>query len=343
MKHLIIAGAVAAMLLAATGCGGSDVSPGPASYLAVSGSKVAFIQWRRASDGHLHGTIHEGDVGGTGSAQTLSVTRTLFTGTMTGRSVRLTFPSLYFLREHAHGTLDGSVLTMAVPQSDGTVDQVKFSQSDKGGYDHAIAVLRTKIRRAAVVAAKQQASRRGQAAHAQAEQTTQSSLNALDRESSLTLGGKLSSGVTRLAHNIRAARAHLAREKQDASSDNKYCAAALTVSGDAEAVNGALQNAQGTVLALMPDITSVRHDVAITTAHLRHLSKSGLPAPSRASNVIASANSSLKQAIVTANSYITQINAIDARARALADNMATRACSGARSGASPHPIPPIGP
>jgi hypothetical protein len=342
MKHLIIAGTAAAMLVAATGCGGSDAPRGPASYLAVSGSKVAFIQWRAASDGHLHGMITEGGVGGSGSAQKLSVTSAPFTGAMTGNSVKLTFPVLYFLRAHAHGTLNGSALTMAVPQSDGAVRQTKFSQSDKADYDRAIAALRTRIRHATVAAAKQQASGRRQSAHAQAEHSTQSSLNALYKESSLAVGGRLANGLARLAHDIEAARAHLAREKQDASGDNKYCSAAFTVTGDAEAVGGALQKAQGNVLALMPDITAVRHDVAATTAYLRHLSKAGLPAPSRASNVIASANSSLKRAIVTANAYIDQINAIDARARTLADNMATRSCSGARSGSSPLPIPPIG-
>src|SRR5262249_608969 len=152
-----------------------------------------------------------------------------------------------------------------------------FRQSDKSDYEHAISALRTKIRRAAVVAAKKQASNRGQPAHAQAEQITQSSLNALYRESSLAVGSKLSNSLARLADDIEAARSHLAREKQDASGDNKYCGAAFTVTGDAEAVNGALQKAQGSVLALMPDITAVQHDVAMTTAYLRHLSKSGLP------------------------------------------------------------------
>lgn len=342
MKQLIIAGAVAATLLAATGCGGSDLAPGPASYLAVSGSKVAFIQWHRASDGHLDGMMTEDSVGGSGPAQTLSVTTAPFTGTVTGKSVKLTFAALYFLHAHAHGTLDGNVLTMAVPQSDGTVRKVKFSQSGKGGYDHAIAALRTKVRRATVVAAKQQASRRGQPSHARAEQSTQTSLNALYKESSLALGSKLSNSVARLADAVKTAQSRLAKEKQDALGDNKYCAAALTVAGDAQGVDGTLQGAQGAVLSLMPGITAVRHDVATTTAALRHLSKSGLPAPSQAANVIANANASVRQAIVTANSYIAQANAIDARARTLAGSMATKACSGARSGASPHPIPPIG-
>jgi len=282
-------------------------------------------------------------MGGSGSAQTLSVNSAPFTGTMAGNSVRLTFAVPYFLRAHAHGRLNGSDLTMMVPQSDGTARQATFSQSDKAGYDHAIARLHARIRHAAILSAKQQASSQRQPAHAQVEQSTQRTLNALDSESGLAVGGKLAAGLAGLADTVQAARSHLAREKLDASGANKYCSAALTVTGDSEAVGGALQHAQGAILSLMPDITAVRHDIATTAANLRHLRRSGLPVPSRASDVIATANSRLRQAIVTANVFIDQVNAIAVRAITLSDNMAVRRCSGARSGVVPRPIPPIAP
>lgn len=341
MKHLIIAGAAAAVLLAATGCGGSDVSHGPASYVAVSGSKVAFIQWRATSRGHLRGVITESGVGGSGSAQSLSVSSAPFTGTMTGNSVRLTFAVLYFLQAQAHGRINGSSLTMAVPQSDGTVRRVRFSQASKAEYNHAIAALRARTRQAARLAARQQASQGGQPAHAQAEQSAQKTLNVLYAESSISSGGRLAGDLTRLAAGVQAARSHLATEMADASGANKYCEAALTVTGDAQAVDGALLKANGAALSLVADILVVRHDAATATAYLRHLSRSGLEVPILAPNVISGAGASLNQVIVTANSYIHQINAIDARAHALADQMATRKCSGARSGSSAHPIPPV--
>ncbi len=345
MKQLIIAGVTAAMLLAAAGCGRVLVSADHANYLSVSRSKVVFVQWRKTSRGDLHGTITEGSIGGSGSAQVLSVSSAPFTGTISRNSVRLTFAELYFLHAHALGSLSGggSWLTMVVPQSDGALRQVMFTQSDKARYDRAIAGLRGRIRHAVLLAAKQQASQRQQHAHAQAEQRAQSALNALYRDSSIALGGRLAGDLARLAGNIRAARSHLATERNDASGNNKYCSAALTVGGDAQAVGGAVENARGTVLSLAPDISAVRRDIVTATAYLRHLSKSGLPAPSLASSVIANADVSLKQAIMMANSHIDQINAIDAQARSLADHMATRACSGARSGNTPRPIAPIRP
>src|SRR5258708_32760886 len=75
MKHLIIAGTAAAVLLAAVSCGGSgrsrrsDGSDGPASYLTVGNSKIAFIQWRATSNRHPGGLITQGNVGGGGPAE----------------------------------------------------------------------------------------------------------------------------------------------------------------------------------------------------------------------------------------------------------------------------------
>jgi hypothetical protein len=339
MKHLIIACPVAAILLAAAGCSGSEVPSGAASYLAAGNSKVAFIQWRPAPKGHLSGTITENGIGGSGPAQTVSVSSERFTGTMSGKSVTLTFAALYFLHARAHGTLSGSALTMRVPQSDGTLQQVTFSQSDRTGYHRAVAALHRRIRRANLLAAKQQARLRDQPAHAQAERTAQSALSAVYEASSLASGGMLADALARFAHHVQAARAHLAAEKKHAPSNNKYCAAALTVGGDAKAVDGALLSVQGDAVSLTSNISVIRHDVATATALLHHLKKAGVP--NSASNVIASARSSLKQAIAKANSDIDQMNAIHARARSMANKMATGRCSGAANGSQLRPIPHI--
>ena len=339
MKHLIIAGTAAAVLLAAVSCGGSgrsrrsDGSDGPASYLTVGNSKIAFIQWRATSNGHLDGMITEGNVGGSAPAETLSVSSAPFIGTMSGSSVTLTFAVLYFLHTRARGTLSGSTLTLGVPQSDGTIQQATLSQSDDASYNRAIVTLRSTIRHANLLAARQQAGEPAQSAKARAEQGTQSALSALYKDSSLAFNGKLAHGLVRFADDIQTARSELATEKQDASGSNGYCVAAFKAAGSAQTVDGDLQAVQGDVQSMIPDILTVRNDVATASAHLRHLSKVGLPAPGSASSVIASAKVNLRQAIAKANSDIDQINAIDAQARSIASNMARRRCSGAQSGA----------
>src|SRR5258708_34005058 len=100
MKHLIIAGTAAAVLLAAVSCGGSgrsrrsDGSDGPASYLTVGNSKIAFIQWRAPSNGHLGGMVTEGNIGGGGAARRTSFRKARYTG---GLGASLARPKLWGL------------------------------------------------------------------------------------------------------------------------------------------------------------------------------------------------------------------------------------------------------
>jgi hypothetical protein len=344
MKRLIIAGTAAATLLAAASCagsrspggpGGSGRSGDPASYLTVSNSKVAFIQWRATSKGRLHGTITEGNVGANPPAETLSVSSAAFTGTRSGSSVTLTFAVLYFLQSRAQGRLSGSRLAVQVPQSDGTIQQATFTQSDKASYNRAIAKLRNRIRHANQLAAQQQP------ANAQAAQAAQSALSALYKDSSLASGGRLAGGLAHFPHSIQTAQSDLATEKQDASGSNGYCVAAFRAAGDAQTVDGGLLAVQGDVQAMMADISIIQADIATANADRQHLSKAGLAPPSSAYGVIANAKVSLTQAIAKANFYIDQTNAIDAQAHSIANHMATRSCSGARSGATTRPIPHI--
>ncbi len=341
MKRLIIAGAAAATLLATAGCAGSRPSGGPggpgrpgdpASYLAVSNSKVAFIQWRATSRGRLQGTITEGNVGASAAADTLSVSSAPFTGTRSGSSVRLTFAGSYFLQTRALGSLNGSTLTVQVPQSDGTIRQARFSQSDEASYNRAIAKLRSTIRRDDLAAGGDRP------ADAQAAQRA---LSVLYSDSSLGSGGRLAGGLARFADSIHIAQSDLAAEQRDASGSNGYCVAAYRAVGKAQTVDGDLLAVQGDVQSMVADTSIVRDDIAIADAHLRHLNKAGLTAPSSAYVVIANAKVSLTQAIAKANSYIGQMNAIDAEAHSIANHMAARSCSKARSGATTRPLSPI--
>src|SRR5260221_14630439 len=115
MKHLIIAGTAAAVLLAAVSCGGSgrsrrsDGSDGPASYLTVGNSKIAFIQWRATSNRHLDGLITEGNGGGGAAGDAHFLTRAPLIRTPNGRLGALAVVVLYFFptpppRTHAAGT-----------------------------------------------------------------------------------------------------------------------------------------------------------------------------------------------------------------------------------------------
>lgn len=79
-------------------------------------------------------------------------------------------------------------------------------------------------------------------------------------------------------------------------------------------------------------------DIRNANADMRRLSKAGLPGPTSAPALISTAESSMAQAVASANSYIDQVNAVTNQAHALANHMAAGKCSGPGQSAPTVPI-----
>jgi hypothetical protein len=330
MKRFLAASAMAALPLAVAACTGSTGSArsadGPASYLASNKSQLAFIQWR-INRGQVDGTLEADHIGGAAPAAALSVNSVPFTGTVHGTSVNLTFAHGLFLQSYAQGTLAGSTLTLAVPQADGSTQRTTFTRSSQTSYNRAAAALRSNAQAENMAATRADSS---SSANGRADQrNTQADLAALYQASSLAPHGKLAQDVDRFASDAATARARLATEKQDATADNKYCAASSTVEGDSHGVDGAALSAMGDTQALTADASVIRMDTQTAYTDMRRLSRVGLPAPTSAPALIANAKASVAQAIASANSYIDQINASNNQARVLANHMATGKCASA--------------
>ncbi len=330
MKRFVLPCTAAAMLLAAAGCSGSAgsvSSPGRVSYLANGKSEVAFIRWRTVRAGQVRGTLMTDTIGGAPPSASVLVTSVPFTGAVHGTSVSLTFSRVLFLHGDAEGRLTGSGLTLAVPDADGTSQHTTFTQASRSGYARAVAALSSTAAHENLLAARAGS---GPSANSRAQQrTTQLDLAALYQASSLAPRGKLAADVESFARDAATARARLAAEKQNASGDNHYCAATATVVGDSRGVSGAVLAVTGASESLTADLTAIRMDIHTADADLRRLSRAGLPAPASAPALIATADTSMAQAIASANSYIDQVNAIGNQARLLANRMATGTCSGA--------------
>jgi hypothetical protein len=340
MKRFVVPFTTAAMLLAVASCTGSassgDSADGAASYLAKNKSQIAFIQWQTATGGHVRGTLTADNIGGAAPAAAISVNSVPFTGTVHGSSVNLTFAHGLFLQSQAHGRLTGSSLTLAVPHADGSIHTMTFIQSSRSSYNKAVAALNRSAQHENQLAtqAESHASTNSRAL----QRNTQMDLGALYLASSLAPRAKLTADVDRFAGDAATAQSRLATEKQAASGDNHYCAAASTTVGDSRGVNGALLSAAGNRQALIADVTAIRMDIRAAEADQRRLSRAGLPAPTSAPALIAAANGSMAQAIARANSYIDQINAINNQARLLANRMATGKCSAPGQAALTPPV-----
>jgi hypothetical protein len=330
MKRFLVPCMTAALLLAVVSCSGSASShhppDGPAAFLANDKSEVAFIQWRSTADGHVQGTLAADNIGGAAPSASVSTNSVPFTGTVHGTSVSLTFAHGLFLHSHASGKLEGSSLTLAVPSADGTVHQATFTQASQSRYNKAVAGLHDSAQQENQQAAQSDSN---PSANSRAVQhNAQTDLTSLYQASSLAPQAKLTHDVDSFARDTATARSRLATEKQDASGDNRYCAATLTVAGDARGVNGTLLSVVGASESLTADIDAIQMDIRTTDADLRRLSRAGVSAPTAAPALIANAKASMTQATANANSYIDQSNAINNQARALANRMATGKCSG---------------
>ena len=329
MKRFLVPCMTAASLIAMASCTGSGNSghstDGPAAFIAKDKSEIAFIQWRATAHGNVQGTFTADSIGGAAPAAALSTNSVPFTGTVRGASVNLTFAHGMFLQSHAYGKLAGNSLTLAVPSADGTVHRTTFTQASRSGYNKAVGELRGSAQQENLQAAQADGH---PSANSRADQhNTQTDLAALYQASSLAPQAKLTRDVDRFARDTATAQVRLATEKQDASGDNHYCAATLTVAGDSRGVSGTLLSVVGDSESLSADVNAIRLDIRASEADLRRLSRAGLAGPTSAPTLIANAKASMAEAIASANSYIDQSNALNNQARVLANRMATGKCS----------------
>jgi hypothetical protein len=330
MKRFLVPCMTAGLLLALVSCTGSASSnhsaDGPAAFLANDKSEIAFVQWRSTAHGRVEGTLSADNIGGAAPSASVSMNSVPFTGTVHGTSVNLIFAHSLFLQSHANGTLAGGSLTLAVPYADGTVHRTTFTEATRSRYNKAVAQLRDGAQQENTQATQSDSQ---PSANGKADQhNTQMDLASLYQASSLAPQAKLTRDLNSFARDTATARSRLATEKQDASGDNRYCAATLTVAGDSRGVNGTLLSVVGASESLTADIAAIQMDIHTTDADLRRLGRAGLTAPTAAPALIANAKASMAQATANANSYIDQSNAINNQARVLANRMATGKCSG---------------
>jgi hypothetical protein len=340
MKRFIVACITAAMVLAAASCTGSPSSAhsadGPASYLANKRSELAFIQWRITTGGHVQGTLTADHIGGAAPAASLVENSVPFTGTVHGTSVNLTFAHGLFLHSNAYGSLTGSSLMLAVPRADGTLHRMTFTRASRAGYNRAVTALRRSAQHENLAAS--QAGSPSSANSKAVQHNAQTDLASLYQASNLAPQAKLTNDVDSFARDAATARTRLSTEKRAASGDNRYCSAATAAVGISHGVNGAALSATGDSEALKAGITAIRMDIRTADADQRRLNRAGMPAPTSAPALIATAKSSMAQAIASANSYIDQINAINNQARVVANRMATGRCSSAGQAALTPPV-----
>ena len=130
--------------------------------------------------------------------------------------------------------------------------------------------------------------------------------------------------------------------KSDAANGKgSYCDNVITVGDDAIAVDDDAITLSDDLITLTDDFGTVRQDMATVQGDLQTLSNDGVNAPPGAAGALAAAHSAIKQAKVTANGYISQVDSIDREAFSIGNGMATGSCAGNGPGSPSSLVAPL--
>src|SRR5579863_9492989 len=146
----LLAGVIAAVLVGRS-------SPGPSAFLATSSGEVEFITWQPVGN-TIQGTIAYDSITGTAPSQTVSVQSTPFTGSINGSTVSMRINGRVLVgTTTVTAILNGGTLSLSFIGSGGAFQTGTLAQSSVSAYNEAVAALHTRVQRANVLAAQQQA------------------------------------------------------------------------------------------------------------------------------------------------------------------------------------------
>lgn len=307
---------------------------GQTGYLAADTSGAVFILWTN-TDGNLNATIEisepDSSNNADGGVQGQQLTAT---GTLQGQAVDLDVTD----RGNWTGTVSGRTLTLHIPQTDGSLQAVTFTQATIGDYNTAVAQLHQQVQASAAAAssaAQQAAATRGVT---QAEAAVAQDIDNLTAATGqLSADADFTADLTQMSKDLATEQHDLAVERGDVAPGN--CG---TVDGDDGTVNGddgTLQGDQGTlqgtvgtvqadidtvnqgVKTLAGDVTALKSAIADDPGTTATTPQDQVTAATQAgSAAVAAANAAIAKAKTQAATYLSQDQQLLEQAGDIANN-----------------------
>ena len=234
---------------------------GEAAYLATEPGAAVFIRWTD-DHGRLDASLDVSQLasGADGGVQGRQLNAT---GTLQGHSVDLDVGG----DGEWTGTVSGHTLTLHIPQPDGSLQAVTFTQATIGDYNTAVSQLHQQVQAdaaAASSAAQQAAATR---AVTRAEATVAQDLDNLAAATGhLRSDADFTADLTQMGEDLAAEQHDLALERADVAPDN--CG---TVDGDDGTVDGDDGTLQGDEGSTQGDIASVQADIDAVSRQLSQI------------------------------------------------------------------------
>jgi hypothetical protein len=286
------------------------------------------LQWQD-SNGYLSGSYQYSSISGQAPQEQVSTNAGDLSGNLNGNAISVSIG----LQQPLYGTLDGSQLTLNVPQSDGSFQAGTCNSGSLSDWNSAVSALDSQVNSDNNTALQQQAQASTAAANQQQEQSAQGDV------STLTQDANLSSDVSSVTGDVQTTDGDLATTRSDAAQGNgDNCTnASSTVYNDAASTvyNDVLSTLSNDVGTVAIDISKVRSDISTVQNDQAALTNSGLPATSGAGSAISAAQAAIASAISTVNADIDHANGDLDTAYQIADSVGTGACAGDGPGSPP--------
>jgi hypothetical protein len=213
-----------------TGTGSSATSHAPAAepgmtvFVCPGTTSALLLQWQDGN-GSLSGTYESSSLSGQAPDEQVSPESGDLSGTLNGSAISLSIG----LQQPLYGTLDGTQLTLNVPQPDGSLQAATCNSGSLSDWNSAVAALDSQAASDNSAALQQQAQASSAAASQQQEQDAQADVTALTQDEDF------SSDVNSVAGGVQATGNDLATTRADAGNGNgdQCLNASTTVYNDA--------------------------------------------------------------------------------------------------------------
>jgi hypothetical protein len=311
---------------ASSGSPSAGAEPGVTSFVCQGTINDTLLQWQD-SGGDLSGTYEYSALSGQPPQETVSSNSGNLTGTISGTAITL---SIGF-SQPLYGTLDGSQLTLNVPQQDGSFQAGTCTQGSLSDWNNAVSLLHSQAGTANNQAAQAQAQASQDQSVSQAQQSLASDVSALQNDAS-TLNND-----TSLAGDIKSMQSDYQAEQKDYQTEQSDSCDSMggdadTVGGDADAVGGDLDTLNGDITDLQAGgIQSVKNDLSAIQNDLSTLQSLGSTPGTDSSGAVAAGNHALKNAasvISWAQGHGKTINGEAQQLATTAQNYASSHCGG---------------
>jgi hypothetical protein len=327
---VLVAGSAAAFVTTQGHSGNSGAAePGVSSYLCQFSDGDILLQWN-TSDNSVSGTYQDATLGGSAPSEQVDTAQGDLNGTTNGSGITLNLAN--FGTSAWYGTISDSVVTLNVPQQNGSIQPTTCDQSNVDGWNKAVSSLNGQVTSDNNTASQQQAQASASAAQQQALSSAQQSISTdvttLENDSNaLNTNKQLGSDINQMKQDYGQEQADYQTEQSQGScSDGSMGGDEAAVSADSSAVDADLSALQSDIQSLQTSsggdgIAGVQADIAAVNSDLSTLKNLGVTPAVDASGALTAGN----KAVSNANAAVTWATGQGKTIDGEADQLATTA------------------